>query len=722
MRLFPLYLMFLGVVLNTGCTEFDPATCVGTLCDQPPQPSFDGQSNDGQSNPSSTEISCETTTDCNNGETCINQICQMAPCQQTSHQSQPPLGEFKRFKDDQELIVIGNTTMTSYAPTLFSIDPLDKNTPEFSDKIVDVAGGRFETRYENLIATIVEDTPILYIQRDSNQILNLDFIPVAIASGDIDNDDLDEIIVLSSEAQMAICDIDRSTCENHALPRNTKGIDLDVADLDRDEYQEIIFLLTIENIPTLLVWNADSAITEQPDQIKYIPETSYQRIAAGDLDGDGQAEIVALQDSEFVLLPFFEDAVHLYHITGRTLTQIDDFKIDRSSIDLTTADSNGDDRHELFILHNENKVDHFEWTGITKATKQYTSTLNTSGTGLVAFDIDNDSSYARLIVGPELVSAEVVPLTVMFFPPYSSTYSDSESTIIVGETDGISEHVTESIYLSTGFEIGVNVEFAGIGASLATDIKQETLKIKSQTSSQFVGTTYYSSAEPERFGTEDGLVALASGCFHNYIYEVFDPLFYLSEESEGAAGSFSLLFPVGGTVTQWSLNRYNAMAQYVPHLPIIRSNHQIGVLDSYALEPETLTGLPVSPEDNIFKERTTLAVSDRATSRWALQIRENTTTEKALLTSLGIKGNIKVPGFTFGVNTTEGWGKGYGLSIGSRASFGGSIPPIVDDQTTPENEYNIHKYSFSPYVYRERYTDLEGNDAAFYVMNYILVP
>jgi hypothetical protein len=46
------------------------------------------------------------------------------------------------------------------------------------------------------------------------------------------------------------------------------------------------------------------------------------------------------------------------------------------------------------------------------------------------------------------------------------------------------------------------------------------------------------------------------------------------------------------------------------------------------------------------------------------------------------------------------------------------VPPIPDDPDTSEDEYDEHRYSFSPYVYTEHYTDSEGQDAAYYVLNF----
>ena len=71
-----------------------------------------------------------------------------------------------------------------------------------------------------------------------------------------------------------------------------------------------------------------------------------------------------------------------------------------------------------------------------------------------------------------------------------------------------------------------------------------------------------------------------------------------------------------------------------------------------------------------------------------------------------------------GASLGVGWGQGYSVTVGEDAFFGGSLPPLPDDPNTPEDEYQQHAYTTLPYVYREHYTDANGNDAAYYVVSY----
>jgi hypothetical protein len=58
--------------------------------------------------------------------------------------------------------------------------------------------------------------------------------------------------------------------------------------------------------------------------------------------------------------------------------------------------------------------------------------------------------------------------------------------------------------------------------------------------------------------------------------------------------------------------------------------------------------------------------------------------------------------------------------VGRDALFGGGVAPMPDDPETPEDEYAAHRFSFSPYVYVNNYLDAEGEDAGYYVMNFVV--
>jgi hypothetical protein len=87
-------------------------------------------------------------------------------------------------------------------------------------------------------------------------------------------------------------------------------------------------------------------------------------------------------------------------------------------------------------------------------------------------------------------------------------------------------------------------------------------------------------------------------------------------------------------------------------------------------------------------------------------------------TTVGMSAGFGVFGSGVDVDTNIGVTQGYSIRIGKEAIFAGDIPPIPDNPDTPEDEYLEHRFAFSPYVYREHYTDAGGEESGYYVVYY----
>jgi len=56
--------------------------------------------------------------------------------------------------------------------------------------------------------------------------------------------------------------------------------------------------------------------------------------------------------------------------------------------------------------------------------------------------------------------------------------------------------------------------------------------------------------------------------------------------------------------------------------------------------------------------------------------------------------------------------------MGEAALFSGKVAAVPDDPNTPEDEYNMYTFRFSPVVYRHWYTNPSGDEAPLFVMTY----
>jgi hypothetical protein len=89
----------------------------------------------------------------------------------------------------------------------------------------------------------------------------------------------------------------------------------------------------------------------------------------------------------------------------------------------------------------------------------------------------------------------------------------------------------------------------------------------------------------------------------------------------------------------------------------------------------------------------------------------------AMSTAVSISSSLGALGVKFGATLGASWGQSFAVTIGNAASFSGAVPPIPDDPHTPEDEYQTHGFSYTPYVYRETYGT--GDDkSGYYVINY----
>src|SRR5262249_28890257 len=126
--------------------------------------------------------------------------------------------------------------------------------------------------------------------------LSIGIWPKALAAGDIDADGLDELVALAEDGTIAICDVDEGSCSLSSLD-GVQGLDVTVADVDGDGYAEPVFLVLAGSEREIVVWNLDHDKTAQDEIIAWtFADADLKSIAAGDLDGDGAAEVVILHE------------------------------------------------------------------------------------------------------------------------------------------------------------------------------------------------------------------------------------------------------------------------------------------------------------------------------------------------------------------------------------------------------------------------------------------
>lgn len=664
------------------------------------------------------DVACEVEDDCAGGETCIEGVCQMKRCFDGPYDSQAPIGSRLKFFLDQEVVVLdtlpveGDFYIDGYQPEGDSFEyPGSWNTG--GSPLLDVTGGDFYGENPDRFAYIRENDKRIHIG-DDEETIELTFQPMALASGDVDRDKIDEIIALGEFGNVASCNVMTGQCASLAFQGAT-GKDVAAGDVDGDGFFEPIFLLENGGSSNIYVWQADPD-TEDED-ISELLEDDVERVTAGDLGEDGVDEVMFLDEGGN-----FDDArILTYSFEGGGPMELGSQVVSDSVRDIEAGDLDMDNSDELAVVREDGQVDVYQGVGGSNIQLVGSHQLQVSAAPfrIAVPDFDGDSPSSRLVDDePALLAGQAVPAMVLHLPPYDAEWSLGESRASYGESESMSESLTDSVSLGIGLDFGLRGGIPGVvGVKVGAGISKDISFSNTITTRQSIGTRYSFQANPMLFGQSYGAVVLSCGCFHGYTYEVIDPANKLEGNADGEP--FVMITPVGGNNTIWSTQRYNAMAEQVDGLPVIDIPYKVGDPTSYPATPVLADGeTPVPAEDLVFGTTPNVAVSDVGSVSFRLTVGETETNSTSLKTSLSASFGGQVGPFEAGVKLSYGFGESYSLAVGESAFFSGSIPMLPDNPETPEDEYLTYGYGTQPYVYRQHYTDAEGNDAAFYVMSY----
>jgi hypothetical protein len=321
------------------------------------------------------------------------------------------------------------------------------------------------------------------------------------------------------------------------------------------------------------------------------------------------------------------------------------------------------------------------------------------------------------VSGPELVPGQLMPTTVITFPPNHSALSGAEkSGVTVGSNTEMSESFTDTISLSAGVEVGVDLDFVGLfKGRLSTRLSADVSRSRTTQQRVGIGTRFSLRPQTELYGNQYGAVVVACNCFHTYTYELVDS----ASRMGGTGRKLTMLVPVGGQTTVLSTPRYNALAASLGTLPTIEVPRRIGDPSSYPSAPQKFDGTPVADADQVFLNRPTLRASDVGAVGFSLSAGTGETNSVAANVQVSVSGSVTALGASFGASLGAGWGKSFSISVGESADFSGDIPSLPDKPNTQEDEFVKYGYSFQPYVYRQSYT-LPGatETSGYYVLDY----
>jgi len=657
------------------------------------------------------DISCTSNADCSQGEVCEDQVCQMARCGET-YSSTAPMGDNHFFGTDGELAVVSDD---------FFIDGFESTDGKYlnswdlqnTSKVIDVAGGNLHGKRPHTIAVAIDGSDkVLLNGPEGLGEINVGMWPKALAIGDVDADGIDELVAFGANGDIALCQVDKKKCSSASID-GVQGKDVAVADVDGDGFAEAIFLLEYSDKTDIIVWNTDADTTGQEQTVGWQLNFPVRAISAGDTNGNGVAEVAALEDGGW--WGWKDDKVHLF--SPATEQIILTKGVYGHTVDVAVGDRDSDDKAEVAILREDNKLELFKFKDSQLSSMAtFPLAVGEAAQRISFIDWNGDSASGKLLSGPELIAGRAVPIAALMFPPYPRDFAAGSfsANVTLGNNESTSQSLSDTLTLSLGLTVSYGAETPLFKAKVGAYFGKDFSYTKTVTKSQTVGQRFWVVADPELHGSEYAAVVLSCGCFHRYRYVTEDP----GNKLGGSGQELDVFVPVGGQTMLWSSKRYNAMAKSLGTLPVIEVPVRVGDMSSYPEQLQTIDGQPIPSQDLLFPNTPTFQSSDVGFVGFWLVNGQQESNAFAETTKLGVNGSLGVGGLSVDSELGIGVTQGYSITVGKDTIFAGGVPPIPDDPETPEDEYQLHRYSFTPTVYRQHYTDSAGEDAAYYVLTY----
>jgi len=643
-----------------------------------------------------TDLSCGDDDDCAPGEGCYEGTCQPRHCIMADVSSLPPLGPVHGFVDDLEIAAVDGDVLRFFAP---DGDQLSGDGSLAASGVVDLISGRAGPTGESAVGVVTKSAVTWHTSSGAIFAVDLPATPAMATSGDLDGDGSDDVVAVTAGGRVIACTTVDGEC----------GV---LAELGKSA--TAVAVGWVAGVETVVVATSDSQLhaigIDGSVQVRELDDSADVLVVA-DLDGDATDEIVALHRS---WLLWSDDRLSVYH-WGDELVEQAYAKVDGDSPDVAAGDIDGDGRRELLVLTQAGAVRSFHFSGLSLQALPSRS-LGVAGSHLALYDRDDDSARVELEDEPTLVTGNPVPIVVAEFPPYHRDFSVGDPELTIGRYEGEGHSSSSSVSMNIGVEVGVSVGGEGLlSGGLSVSLDRKLSRGTSRGHYYNIGQYLDIPAQPELYGDAYGAVLLGVGCYHSYRYRVVDP--------RGLAGSLEdqelvVLVPVGGNTSLWSTPRYNELAKARGDLPTIDIAARLGNLASYPNEPRSLDGELIPEADRVFPDVPGYLVSDVADISWNLIYDTEQSTKESSSISLTGKVTVGVGGFSVGGSATVGLGNSSTISIDQTTSFRGSVPPMPDDPTTPEDEYATYAYSFMPTVYRHHYTTPSGESAAFYALSF----
>ena len=201
------------------------------------------------------DVKCTADADCLVGESCLDKVCQIQRCDGTFKPTPPPFGGHLDLGGDREILALaGGAELRGYET---ASGELTASWDVGGSDAVDVAGGNLLGSRPLALAIARKDSTKITVRGlDGDRELDAGIVPKSLAAGDVDGDGIDEIVAVAADGGIALCDAIAGQCAPGQL-EGASGVDVAIADIDSDGFEEPMFLVEIGGKSKLVVWNVD---------------------------------------------------------------------------------------------------------------------------------------------------------------------------------------------------------------------------------------------------------------------------------------------------------------------------------------------------------------------------------------------------------------------------------------------------------------------------------
>lgn len=537
--------------------------------------------------------------------------------------------------------------------------------------------------------------------------------PVSVATGDMDGDGIEEILVGGTEGDHEdsyfIVYDDANTgftkLLEHTPDDNMDWVDVTTGDIDGDGLQELLIFGINDDGEDTMAHILDDAnagfatITSWDTDDGLVWPIS---VAAGDLDGDRVDEIVFFatdadnEDSEGYAL---DDGLHSF----KQMHYFEEYD-DADHVEVTIGDIDCDGKAEIVRLGTEDDGDDLEGEAYDDAAagfaslKTWAADDNSEWAAVACGDFDGDGITLQYTDEHWVTTSDPRVLVVMAAPPcvdgISQKYSGSGTAYGTEVSQGSGSSVEIGTTSSVTFSFEAEDPFGIAKAHASTTISQEFAKTNTETSMTTWGTSYASSYP-------DDVVIYEATKYDNYKYEITS-----HPDPDLVGTNMTIDVPREMMIYKETIDYFNANNGDSYDIGSETFKHTPGKVWSYP----TATDKMMTLNNYVGWESTPVAVGQGAgTNTVTLDLSTEETTEESLTMGVEMEAGASVGGVGFSASSGMFTTNTHSITVGESTIYQGTVGDIESTK-----EYEKYSYNFGMFVYNYR----RSPSVAYQVINY----